>query len=304
MWTWKTEHINPAPTAAYNDSVGTLAIKSAVLKIGGQTIQTLTGEYIEMWNDLNVPAENQPGLTLLTGKRDTTPASASRIYYINLPFYFYNNPELFIPVVALGRQNVEVFVTFNSFPQLSPSTLIDPLLDASIIAEYVLLSEPEREWFQKASIDYIITQCQYQTIDLLPEFSNSIFKLNIKNPVRELFFIVHGISDSAYSYSPLRSLGLSINGEDVFLSDAAYLGTIQPFNNYPTSPSRLYYTYSFAYDPTDPRPTGHLNFSRIQQTLLDISIPPTHVSKQFTVIAVNHNILRIENGLAGLMFDS
>ena len=54
----------------YYDSVGTWAIKTADLKIGGQTIQSLTGEFIELWNDLHVPYENQPGLTILTGKND------------------------------------------------------------------------------------------------------------------------------------------------------------------------------------------------------------------------------------------
>jgi hypothetical protein len=54
----------------YYDSVGTLAIVKADLRIGGQTVQSLTGDYIEVWNELNVSYENQPGLQLLTGKYD------------------------------------------------------------------------------------------------------------------------------------------------------------------------------------------------------------------------------------------
>jgi hypothetical protein len=98
VYTYNTYfHFSPLTSSAtppdysqyhYYDSVGTWAIETADLKVGGQTIESLTGESIEIWNDLNVPYENQPGLKLLTGKYDMTIATG-RDYYINLPFYFY-----------------------------------------------------------------------------------------------------------------------------------------------------------------------------------------------------------------------
>ena len=62
----------------------------------------LAGEYIELWNDLNIPYENQPALKLMTGKGDTsTQILSARTYYVNLPFYFYERPELAVPLVSL-----------------------------------------------------------------------------------------------------------------------------------------------------------------------------------------------------------
>jgi hypothetical protein len=98
----------------YYDSVATWLINRADLIIGGQTVQTLTGEYIELYNDLYVPYENQPGLKLLTGKYDSGKVyPPGRTYYVNLPFYFYQNPGLALPVTALNRQDIEIHCEFQ-----------------------------------------------------------------------------------------------------------------------------------------------------------------------------------------------
>jgi hypothetical protein len=293
----------------YNDSVGTWAIKSAELKIGGQSIQTLTGEYIELWNDLNVPYENQSGLTLLTGKYDTTNVYSTRTYYTNLPFYFYGNPELSIPITALDRQDVEVWVTFRNFGELTATPIGSPTLDATILVEYVYLSDPEINWFKSHRLDYLITQCQYQNFDLLPFFQSSIFQLKLLNPVRELFFVVQPTGNPNYDYTNngLASLAMSLNGAEAFTADTTdslFLGSLQPFVHYPNYPSRRFYMYPFTTDPGSPRPYGHINMSRIRQILLELKTDPYYQAKQLRVTAVSYNVLRIENGMAGLMFNS
>ena len=293
----------------YNDSVGTWAIKSAELKIGGQSIQTLTGEYIELWNDLNVPYENQSGLTLLTGKYDTTNVYSTRTYYTNLPFYFYGNPELSIPIVALDRQDIEVWVTFRNFSDISTTFLPNPTLDATILVEYVYLSDPEINWFKSHRLDYLITQCQYQNFDLLPFFQSSIFQLKLLNPVRELFFVVQPTGNQNYDYTNngLASLALTLNGAEAFTADTTdtlFLGSLQPFVHYPNYPSRRFYMYPFTTEPGSPRPYGHINMSRIRQILLELKTDPYYQAKQLRVTAVSYNVLRVENGMAGLMFNS
>ena len=293
----------------YNDSVGTWAIKSAELKIGGQSIQTLTGEYIELWNDLNVPYENQSGLTLLTGKYDTTNVFSTRTYYTNLPFYFYGNPELSIPIVALDRQDVEVWVTFRNFVELTATPVVSPTLDATILVEYVYLSDPEINWFKSHRLEYLITQCQYQNFDLLPLFTSAIFQLKLLNPVREMFFIVQPTGNKNYDYTNngLASLAMSLNGAEAFTADTTdtlFLGSLQPFVHYPNYPSRRFYMYPFTTEPGSPRPFGHINMSRIRQILLELKTDPYYQAKQLRVTAVSYNVLRIENGMAGLMFNS
>jgi hypothetical protein len=299
---------------SYYDSVGTWAIKTADLKIGGQTIQSLTGEAIELWNDLHVSYENQPGLQVLTGKNDTgtTINPPGRTYFVNLPFYFYGNPALYLPLVALGRHDVEVHVTFRNFSELTAvATVNSPTLGATIIVDYVYLSDPEINWFQRARLDYVITQCQYQTIGLLPSFQNAVFNLDLKNPVRELFFVVQPTNQLPYDYSnnAVLSFGLSFNGQEVFTTDttdALYTGSLEPFNHYENFPQRNFFMYSFTTNTGSPKPHGQINFSRIKQVLLTLNCGGQAFlpAKELRITAVNYNILQIADGLGGLRFNT
>ena len=309
-------------TYSYYDSVATYLVKNAELKIGGQTIQSITGEYIEIWNELNVPYENQPGLQLLTGKYDTgtTVGPPGRVYYANLPFYFFGNPELSIPITALGRQDVEVWVTFRNFSELTAVSVKNPTLTATIITDYVYLSNPEIDWFQNHRLDYIITQTQYDTFDLSQGFQTAIFPIDFKGPVKELFFIIQTNGTLPYDYSGnnLQNIGMTFNGEDAILTactDALYVGAIEPFNHHvnffstpPGSsvPGRQFYMYAFSTNPNSGDPSGQINMSRIRNILLELNIfnsSAYYPAKQFRIIATSQNVLRVENGIAGLMFD-
>jgi len=296
-------------TYSYYDSVGTWAVKQADLVIGGQTVQTLTGEYIELYNDLYVPYENQPGLKLLTGKYDSTQIiPPGRTYYVNLPFYFYKNPGLALPVTALNRQDVEIHVTLRNLQELtnvSISTITTPLT-ATIITEYVYLSEPEINWFKKSQINYVIQQCQYQTFNLGSKFTSGVLKLNFINPIRELFFVTQLEGTAPYEYSDLNSLGLNFNSSEAFtedVTDSIYLNCIEPFNHYINYPTRTFYMYSFTTQTNTPIPYGQVNFSRIRDIFIKLNTN-SYSSKQFRVIGVNYNILTIKDGIAGIMFNS
>jgi hypothetical protein len=317
-------------TYNYYDGVGTLAIVNADLKVGGQTIQSITGEYIEVWNELNVPYENQPGLQLLTGKYDTQTSVGppGRTYYVNLPYYFYGNPELALPITALGRQDVEVWVTFNKFSNLTSFSVTNPAVTATIITEYVYLSNPEIDWFQNHRLDYVITQCQYDAFQLPQGFQNAIFNLKFQNPIKEVFFLIHPNGNLPYNYTTpgggtdAVTFGLTFNGEDAFLTstiNTLYVGAIEPFLTHvnffsqpnvltaqqPNQYGRQFYMYSFSTNPFGTLSSGQINFSRIRQVLLETNIGNTafnYPAKTLNVIALNQNILRIENGVAGIMF--
>jgi hypothetical protein len=300
-----------APSFNYYDSVATLIVKSAELKIGGQSIETLTGEYIELWNDLNVTYENQPALKLLTGKYDTaTQILAARTYYLNLPFYFFNRPELSIPLVSLERQDVEIHVNFNTFSNLTAVTsVVNPTIDATIITEYVYLSEPEIYWFRNNRVEQVILQCQYASFLLPANFTSGVFNLDFRNPIREMFFVIQVDGTLPYDYSGngLQSIGLSFNGYEAMstsTNDAVSLGSLEPFNHYPNFPTRNFYMHSFCTNPGNPAPSGYVNFSRIKQALLTVNTSTNIQNRQLRLAFISHNVLRFENGLAGLMFNS
>lgn len=299
------------PSYNYYDSVAALLVKSAELKIGGQSIQTLTGESIELWNDLNVTYENQPALKLMTGKGDTaTQIIGARTYYLNLPFYFFNRPELAIPLVSLERQDVEIHFNFNSFSNLTAVTgIVNPTLDATIITEYVYLSEPEINWFRNNRVEQVITQCQYASYRLPSNFTSGVFNLDFRNPIREMFFVIQvdGTLPYDYTLNGLQSIGMSFNGYEAMstsTNDAVSLGALEPFNHYPNFPTRPFYMHSFCTNPGNAAPSGYVNFSRIKQALLTVNTAANVQNRQLRLVFISHNVLRFENGLAGLMFNS
>jgi hypothetical protein len=287
----------------YYDSVGTWAIQSADLKIGGQSIQTLSGEYIEIWNDLNVPYENQPALKLLTGKYDTTIASG-RDYYVNLPFYFYEKSQNYLPMCSLSRQDVEIHVTFRTLQALTaiPVSEGNPV-QATLIVEYVYLDTPELNWFTKTRLEYVIDQAQYQEIDLAAGLTQDNFLLNFRNPVQAIFFAIQVVGALPYDWSNdgLERMGLSFNGEEIMLNritDATQLGVIEPFNNFINFPTRNFYMKTFK---------SPINFSRIRYVLLGLNIfrsDAYYPAKQLRITAVSKNVLQVNDGLGGLMFIS
>lgn len=309
-----SSNTNTPVSYQYYNSVGTLAIATAELKIGGQSIETLTGEYIETWNDLYVPYENQPALTVMTGKypsqSSVVQSIAPKTYYVNLPFYFYGHPELSIPLASLERQDVEVHVTFRNFSNLTPVTsVVNPSLDATIITEYVYLSDPEIQWFRSSRVEQIITQLQYQSFKIPSSFTSGVFLLDFKNPIREMFFIIQPDDNNPYDYTGngLQSMSLSFNGLEAFIStttDDVYLGSLEPFKYYMNFPTRPYYMYTWCTDPQNQRPSGYVNFSRIKQVQLGVNLSSYNTSRTLKIACVSHNILRFENGLAGLMFNS
>jgi hypothetical protein len=295
-------------SASFVDSVGTFVIKSADLYMGGQLIQSLPGEMIEIWNDLNVPLENQPALTLLVGKNDSSAVSApnTRTYYTNLPFYFYGHPELSIPLAALTRHDVELRVSFRAFDELHETERTGvTLMNVTTIVEYVYLGESEVRWIQDNRLDYVITQTQTTSVSLSPGFTTGIFVLPFTNPVRELFFVIQDAESRPYVYSDmLKSIGLTFNNTEAFDRDADFLGTVVPFRHYGMTPSRKFYVFSFARDPKDPRPSGQVNFSRIRQKLVEVTLMNGSLGyRDLRIHGCNYNVLRVENGLTGLLFN-
>ena len=223
---------------------------------------------------------------------------------------------------------MEVWVTFNNFSNLTSVPLTSPTLTATIITEYVYLSNPEIDWFQNHRLDYVITQCQYDSFQLPRGFQSAIFNLKFKNPIKELFFLIHPNANLPYNYTTpgggtdAVTFGMTFNGEDAFLTatiNTLYVGAIEPFvthvnffsqprvltSQQPNQYGRQFYMYSFSTNPFGTLSSGQINFSRIRQVLLEMNIGNNalnYPAKTFNVIALSQNILRIENGIAGIMF--
>ena len=62
--------------------------------------------------------------------------------------------------------------------------------------------------------------------------------------------------------------------------------------------------YSFAINPEDTQPSGTSNFSKLDTITLNLDCSASIPSGIVNVYCINYNILRIQNGMSGLMFSS
>jgi hypothetical protein len=178
---------------------------------------------------------------------------------------------------------------------------------------FVYLDQKERDFFAKTTQDMLITQVQRISIQ------NATYQeISIAQPVKYIAFLSNNYS-TAYQQSQTAGypaatsyyLKTQINGVDVGDSRSMlqwqdvtqYYHTPYGYNNMGyVAPVAL---IPYCLDTSKLQPTGTLNFSRLDtyrlvaptgSTLLQLSGGAAYF------YAVNYNILRIQNGLGGLLY--
>jgi hypothetical protein len=341
----------------YIESVGHAIIEHADLIIGGTIVQRLTSDYLQIYSEHNVTQTKQKALEQLIGKYPlrttdrrvgevTTGGSSGNIgiiihgtlgadsdenFFVDLPFYFYNHPELAVPLCAITKQEVEIELTLRKAQDimvtLGGGRVTSPpeihIKEFKLCTEVVFLDTAERKKMQKMKKDYIITQLQENVFDVGPGVNEGKFHLDFRNPVKELYFVIqrHGDSVTPFDYDNteliidnkrilyenLDYLTLAFDGEDIITQETGtvlFLKAVQAaIHHSKTQLIRRFYSYSFALQPEESYPTGQVNLSNIKEQVLYLKLTPCpSFARQIRVYAVNHNILRVGEGIAKTLF--
>jgi hypothetical protein len=120
--------------------------------------------------------------------------------------------------------------------------------------------------------------------------------------------------------NPIRTGLIQLNGQDRFdVREGEYFNYVQPLQHHTRTPSDGINVYSFALHPEQHQPSGTANLSRIDSTMLNLTLlDPTLVSAPefapslnfFTtdtnlfVFGLNYNVLRIMSGMGGLAYSN
>ena len=215
-----------------------------------------------------------------------------------------------------------------------PQAELVKIIDLRMWGDYVYLDREERRRFVANSHEYLIEQIQYTPKISIPSGTTSAsVRLEFNHPIRELFWVLQrdymetmhewfnysstAINDIGIRQDMLQDALIQVDGYDRFeRRDAGYFRLVQPYiyhTNIPTS--AFIYSYSFALRPEDMQPSGSLNASRIDNLILQLNLVPDYVgaatdtnyvvprgNAHVVVYATNHNVLRVVNGFAGLLF--
>jgi hypothetical protein len=264
-------------TAGESIAIPTTLINKVELLIGGQVIDEQDYDFsINIADNLLVSSQGKVG--------------NSQTYFYPLHFFFCENWQSALPLIALQYHDVELRITWGT--SLGTATQIE------CHACYAYLDTQERQAMANEQQNMLITQTQK-----VSKSGTKVQEMNLNHPVKFLAakadLIASGIS---------KTLKLQLNGSDVsnpktytphynnvpFYHHCPFqVGA--PFNN-----TNVGFLYPFCLETNKLQPTGTLNFSRLDSARLVTD--DTAGFNQVDIYAVNYNILRIQNGMGGLMY--
>jgi len=253
-------------------------IKKIELLIGGQVIDTQTSEFSQ---------DIVPVMLSQTYSKSLAAASADKAGFYPLRFSFCENAQSALPLVALQYHDVEIRISWNT---------VVAAKDYEVHAQFIYLDTDERTALSAAPQNMLITQTQQSIASM-----GLIQELNYNHPIKFLATYKSGGVGVASG-----NVKLQINGTDVgdakkaqphYTSASLYYHT--PFTTMNSSVAD-HFMYPFCLETAKLQPTGTLNFSRLDSARL-VSDAGTFNTDMY---GVNYNILRIENGMAGLMYSN
>lgn len=255
-----------------------LLIDKVELLIGGSVIDSQDSIFTE-YIAIDTFAQNVSRSAI-----GTHPGVSARSYFYPLRFFFCEGPQCALPLVALNYHNVELRIYWG--PLASDYNF-------EMYANYYYLDNEERGNIATRTHDLLITQVQKNipggetTQDLIFNHpvkyiasSDTTTDGALTSPTNKIKLVINGVELTNYKW-----------GKPHFIDVMSYYHT-----NFVTSPD--FFLYPFCLMTSSLQPTGTLNFSRIESAkIMSESIPIDH-----TIYAVNYNILRIQNGMAGLLY--
>jgi hypothetical protein len=323
-----------ANNISWINGIGHHIIEKVELLIGGEIIQSMTGEFIDIYTELTIPSSQKIGYYKMVAKSteyNVSSQTGAQHLYIPLPFWFCQNISQAIPLIALQYAEVKINVKFKDFSNCFYSGVNNPttptnktFTDVFLYCDYVFLDVEERKKMAvDAEREYLITQTQISDGNpVKANESNVICDLYFNHPVKELLWVYHSsasANNNEYTnYSkngntdligeeeaPLKNVTLLLDNQDRFGKRSAdYFRLVQPFQHHTSNYDQFIYNYSFALYPEKYQPSGTCNFSKIHATSLVIE-PVSNISAgEIRVYAINYNILKVKNGIAGLMYSS
>ena len=196
----RTEPSTPPTGGSYinwTNNTGHALIKKTTLQIENQIIDTLYSEWLDIWNELvDINKKEYLMLNKHNAKhiylKSNNYSSNSVKCYVNLPFYFHNNPGLALPLIAIQNNKVLLKTTFRN-----PYTLINTDYTSGSIGtisyeqtpilyvDYIFLDVKERKVMATKQHQYLIEQVQFNN---KMNLTNNI-ELNFNNPIKELIWI-------------------------------------------------------------------------------------------------------------------
>jgi len=211
----------------WQDFIGYTIIEKATLRIGGQIIQEMTGEYMMCYTDLY---DNAWITSAMCGHDNNLVSPQLQIFkqFIYIPLRFFNcgNYNSTLPVNALRYHEIEVEVKLKSWDSVylvlqqltdvKTALISDPASfkyahtpeklpqqnfnNIRLDCNFIFLESSEREYYLNNKLDILITQVQM--VEQACSRQDTVY-LNFTNPIKEFYFLLskNQYNNESFNYS-------------------------------------------------------------------------------------------------------
>lgn len=234
---------HPGTTVGWVNSIGHAICSTVEFKIGEQTIDTLTSEWMDMRDQLYLTSDKYNAKSIMISRSDVNIRTQSnrnaKKLYVDLPFWFSQSPGSAIPYIALQLHKASLSFNVRPLRELiytHGGASIDEYLSAhsnnikqpliNVWVDYVYLEITERKKIAMNPHEYLISQLQFSGIQSSSSSKIYTQPLVLNHPVKELIWAFRdttrnnpGMNNDIFNYSPSSNYIRSSEGyavKDVF----------------------------------------------------------------------------------------
>lgn len=281
-------------------------------------------DFNQLWtfgsNNYYTASQSGSTVTVSSGPEFTSVDVGKRLYWENgdidvITDLVDNMPNQAVVANTTVHSSMNVYAKYNDLPKETYT-----ISAARLYADYIYLDDYERKLFAQRKHEYLFEQVQYndEVKYLMGSKSVNIDLSQFNLPTKSIFWVSQlekvFESNDLFNYSntvdplviktdPLDTIALKFNGVERFdTRKAGYFRLVQPYQKFTSIPKAHIYSYSFGFKPEEHQPSGHANFSKIDNKDLRIIYKEGITDSAIRIYSTCYNVLRVKFGMAGLAF--
>jgi hypothetical protein len=319
----------------YCNGIGYAIIKEVQLKIGGNIIDTQTGEWLYNWSQLAIPKGKKDIFDDNIKYFNTNLASNFKGGKIFIPLQFWfcqtvganSKQPLVFPLIAMKNAEIELIIKLKTIQELIIADDYSRLttqqynslniINHNLIIDYIIFTPEERLKYINAKKQmYLINQIQEQRFNI--SANQTAININLRNfkyPISEIIWVFRNntrVNNNEYfNYTDsdisnrnrkgfYKTAKLTFDGRDRIPElDSQYYTNIEPLKVHDSISFKSEINcYSFALEPENfGQPTGSCNFSGLHEPRMSFIMRNdiTIPEGELIIFAINYNVLQIDD---------
>jgi len=330
------DRANGSSGAYWTNAFGHALIQREDFMIGGHTAETRYGEYMELYDEITYNF-NQSRAEF-TGKRFTVEqlkqdSLSDKRLYVDTQLWFTKNPGLALPLLCVAFQSVRLNLYTRSLSELivvegnrfalplrvgQRQQVRDTDICISAYAEVVYLTSDERDAILERENEFLFEQIQTTgpvNYNVACSSGGCIVKvpLDFCHLIRDLYWTVQqecmNAANNFFAWDglggqdPVVGVDLKLNNTSFFnQKEGAYFRLVEFDHTEKLIPMKHIYKKAFCLKSWTQQPTGHINFTRLENNSLNLYLQPNIGPVCVTVWGKGWNCMRFCNGVGGPLF--